>query len=146
MCPTNVAIYDIILLTCGSSLFFQTAGDKQSRRRSLLLHYITPTLQRHCAVWIYHFPCKRQVTIRCPHGTNWITYNKVLSGAGVIYNARACIFASSERRTLPELHGTAYVRVETPTLYLPDLSPNTVGSRDASYRRSTDGSKRAGHD
>jgi hypothetical protein len=54
VCPANKAIYSTQIVTCESSLFFQTTDDHSLCRRKLLLHYRTPTLQRHGSVWVYH--------------------------------------------------------------------------------------------
>jgi hypothetical protein len=74
-------------------------------------------------MWLFYFPSKHQVTIRCPHSTAWITYNKVLSDGGIIHNAMACSISSNQVQTLPELHRTDYVHLDTPVLVLPNLSP-----------------------
>ena len=123
VCPINTALYDVQSPTCEAKLFFQTTGNYSPYRRRLLQHYSTPILQRHGTVWVYHFPVRRQFTIRCPNGKDWRIYNEVLSWAGVIHNATACSIASSEIRTLSELHGSAYTKLDTPSLYLPDVSP-----------------------
>jgi hypothetical protein len=73
-------------------------------------------------VCLYHFPIRQQVTIRCPNGNDWRIYNEVLSEAGVIHNVTASSIASNEIRTLPELHGSAHTKLDTPSLYLPEVS------------------------
>jgi hypothetical protein len=59
MCPANKAVYCAQIVTCESSLFFQTADNYNSCQRKLILHYRTPTLQRHGSVLVYHFPEQR---------------------------------------------------------------------------------------
>ena len=78
VCPTNIPLYDAKMPSCEASLFFQTPGDGNRCKRSLLLNYTTPTLRKHDTVWVYHFPRKQQITIRCPHGTNWVTHESPL--------------------------------------------------------------------
>ena len=56
ICPADRALFDIRSITCQSKLYFQTAAKDGPCRRSLMLHYETPTLLRHGKVWIYHFP------------------------------------------------------------------------------------------
>ena len=95
-------------------------------KRSLLLNYSTPTLQKHDTVWMYHFPRKQRVTIRCPHGVSWVTYEKILFGSGLIRNATSCSISTPEVRTLPELYRTSYVHLDTPAWYAPDPMPGLV--------------------
>jgi hypothetical protein len=73
ICPADRALYDIRSVTCESKLYFQTTTKDGPCKRSLMLHYETPTLLRHREVWIYHFPSQRQVTIRCPRDNVWVT-------------------------------------------------------------------------
>jgi len=90
-------------------------------------HYKTPLLQRHGSTWVYHFPTQRQVTIRCPNGNGWKVYKEVLPEAGIIHNATECSIMSNELRTLPELHGRTHTVLDTPSLYLPEVSPILAG-------------------
>jgi len=69
LCPADRAVCDIRSITCEPKLYFQTTIKDGPCKRSLMLHYETPTLLRHGEVWIYHFPSQRQVTIRCPRTT-----------------------------------------------------------------------------
>jgi hypothetical protein len=73
-------------------------------------------------MWFLHFPSKHQVTVRCPNGTAWVTYNEVLFGGGIIHNATACSTASKQVQALPELHRTNYANLDTPALFLPNLT------------------------
>jgi len=106
VCPINSALYDVQSLTCEAKFFFQTTGNYGP-----------------CSTSICYFPIRRQVTIRCPNGNDWRIYNGILSEAGVIHKAAACSIVSNEIRTLPELHGSAYTKLDTPSLYLPEVSP-----------------------
>jgi len=127
VCPTNTALYDVQILTCEAELYFQNTGNYIPCRRRLLYHYKTPLLQRHGSTWVYHFPTQRQVTIRCPNGNGWRVYKEVLFEAGIIHNATECSITSNEIRTLPELHGSTYTMLDTPSLYLPEVSPILAG-------------------
>jgi len=76
-------------------------------------------LLRHGEVWIYHFPSRRQVTMRCPR----VTHTRTLSGAGLIHNATTCSITSGEMRTLPELHGVTRANLNAPSVYVPEDFP-----------------------
>jgi hypothetical protein len=119
ICPSVTALYDVQTVSCEASLFFQYKDGHRVCRR-LLLDYDLPTLQRHGGVCIYHFPDRHQVSIRCPRG---VTHSEVLHDAGIIHGATSCSIATSNVRTLPELHGTAGIHSDTPDVYLPDLPP-----------------------
>jgi len=123
ICPADRALYDIRSVKCDSKLYFQTATKEGPCRRSLLLHYETPTFLRHREVWIYHFPSQRQVTIICPRNHVWVTRTLTLSGVGLIHNATTCSITSGEMRTLPELHGVAHANFDAPSVYVPDDFP-----------------------
>ena len=123
ICPADRALYDIRSITCESKLYFQTTTKDGPCKRSLMLHYETPTLLRHGEVWIYHFPSQRQVPIRCPRDNVWVTHTQTLSGAGLIHNATRCSVTSGEIRTLPELHGVAQANLDAPFVYMPDNFP-----------------------
>jgi len=88
-----------------------------------MLHYETPTLLRHGEVWIYPFPSRRQVTIRCPQDNVWVTHTRTLSGAGLIHNATTRSITYSELRILPELHGVTHANLDTPSVYVPEDFP-----------------------
>ena len=113
-------------MTCVSSLYFQSPNSYSLCRRSLLLHYKTPTLQRHKEVWICHFPEQRQVNIRCQKDREWTSRTVLLSDAGFIYNASSCAISTNEIRTLPELHRPTKAKVDIPLLHLPDQLPIVV--------------------
>jgi len=123
ICPADRALYDTRSITCESKLYFQSTTKDSPCKRSLMLHYETPTLLRHGGVWLYHFPSQRQVNIRCPRGNVWVTRTRTLSGAGLIHNATRCSINSGEIRTLPELHGVAHANLYAPSVYMPDSSP-----------------------
>ena len=123
VCPINTALYDVQSQSCEAHLLFQTTGKHSHCRRRLLHQYSMPIPQRHGSVWVYCFLIRRQVTIRYPNSNDWRVYNEVLSEAGVIHNATACSIASNKIRTLPELRGRVYTKLDTPSLYLPNVSP-----------------------
>jgi len=130
VCPCNTALYDVQSLTCEAELFFQNTGNYIPCRRRLFYRYKTPLLQRHGSTWVYHLPTQRQVTIRCPNGNGWKVYNEVLSEAGIIHNATECSITSNKLRTRPELHGSTYTMLATPSLYLPEVSPMLAGHEE----------------
>jgi hypothetical protein len=105
LCPADVAIYSQQIVSCESSLFFQNTLSNKLCRRNLLLDYRTPTLQCHGALWLYHLPEPRQVTLRYLSANVWTSRTETLSDTGVILNSSKCSISTSELRTLPELHG-----------------------------------------
>jgi len=105
-------LYDAQTPISEASLFFQTTEESNLCKRSFLLNYKTPTLRKHDTAWIYHLPNK-QVTIRGPHGTGWVTHKKILLESGFNRNATTCSITSREIRTLPELRRTDYTRLDT---------------------------------
>jgi hypothetical protein len=122
ICPADRALYDTRSIACESKLYFQSTTKDGPCKRSLMLHYETPTLLRHGEVWIYHFPSQRQVTIRCPRDNVWVTRTRTLFGAGLIHNATRCSINSGEIRTLPEIQGVAHANLYAPSVYVPDSS------------------------
>ena len=118
--PPDKALFDVRSVTCESKLCLQTAVKNGPCRRNLILHYEAPTLLRHGDVWLFHFPSRRQLTVRCPRDNTWETHTQMLSGAGLIRNATICAITAGEVRTLPELHGTARTNLDTPSVYTPE--------------------------
>ena len=113
ICPADRALYDTRSLTCESKLYFQTTTKDGPCKSSLMLHYEAPTLLRHGDVWLFHFPSRRQLTVRCPRDNTWETHTQMLSGAGLIRNATICAITAGEVRTLPDLHGRARAHLDT---------------------------------
>jgi hypothetical protein len=130
VCPANLALYDTQTLTCEAILYFQKSGIDNLCRRNLLVGYHTPTLQKHGAIWVYHFPVARPITFRCPHGTGCRTYNEVLTGTSTFHQATTCAIDARKLRTLPELHGMAI----PPRMYL--SCPHFSNQRDVPGRES----------
>jgi len=120
---SKCTIYDAQTPSCEASLFFQTTGESNLCKRSLLLNYKTPTLRKNGTAWAYHFLNKQQVTICCSYGTGWVTHEKILLEGGFICNATTCSIASKEIRMLPELRRTDYAHLDTHAWYVPDLTP-----------------------
>jgi hypothetical protein len=123
ICPADRALYDVRSFTCESKLYFQTTTKDGPCKRSLILHYESPTLLRHGEAWIYHFPRQRQVTIRCPRDNTRVEHTRTLSGAGLIHNAKRWSITSGELSTLPELHGVTHANIDTQSAYVPDSFP-----------------------
>jgi len=74
-------------------------------------------------VWIFHFPSRYQITIRCPQNNAWLSSTQTLSGAGIIRNVTMCFIASEKIRILPELHGTTHAQLDALSMYIPDELP-----------------------
>ena len=115
-----MAIYSVQIVTCESSIYFQTSTNNRLCWRKLLFDYRTPTLQQHGTIWLYHLPEPRQVTIRCLKNNTWTTRTELLHDAGLIFNAFQCSIATHEVRTLPKLQETAQSNLETSHIYIPD--------------------------
>ena len=122
VCRLNVPLFDAQTLSCESSLYFQNEGETPLCKRSILLNYKTPTLQKHGATWVYNLPTRQEVTFRCHHGTSWVTHRRALLGGGLIHNATTCAVATEQVRTLPELRRTNYIYLDTPTWHVPELT------------------------
>ena len=118
MCPTNKAVYCTQIVTCESSVFFQTAGNYNSCHRKLILRYRTPTLQRHGSVLVYHFSEQQHVTLRCWKNGAWTSRTEVLSGSALLCNAYGCSVAVSGFQTLPEILGDTQATSDLPPLYV----------------------------
>jgi hypothetical protein len=56
ICPASKVVLSVHTLTCESQLYFQKAVKHGTCRRSVLVNYDTPTLQRHEDTWIYNLP------------------------------------------------------------------------------------------
>ena len=123
ICPAKIPLYHSQVLTCEGNLFFQNSNNYQLCRKSLLLHYQTPSLLHHGSKWAYQFPEPRQVTIRCTQENGWTSHTVSLGGSGLIHNASTCHIASQEIRTLPVLSKTMELPLDAPHLYLPDEVP-----------------------
>jgi len=104
-------------------VYFQTTAKDGVCRRILMLHYKTPTLLRHGDVWIYQFPSRRQVTIRCPRYNSWVTHARTLSHEGLIGNATTCSITFGKLRILRELYGATRANLEAPSVYVPEDLP-----------------------
>jgi len=103
-----------------SSLFFQSTNTHRVCRRKLLLRHLTPTLQHHGNIWIFHFPTRHQISLRCPDTKDQIHRIITLYGAGILHNTTECHITSDDITIFPDLHGTSLAELDTPKFYLPD--------------------------
>ena len=122
-CPADRVISDVQSVTCESKLYFQTAAKDGPCSRSLMLHYKTPTLLGHGDVWIFHFPSRRQLNVRCPRINAWVKHTRTLSGAGLIRNVKTSSITSGELRTLAEPHGATRANLDAPSSSVPEDRP-----------------------
>ena len=120
MCPANRAIFSTWVITCESSLFFQTPDSQSLCQKRLFLHYKTPTLLRHNSVWIFHSPTHQQVSLRCLENNTWTADTATLFGTGIIYNASMCSLTTGDFQTLPVLLGRSSAAFEATHPYVPD--------------------------
>ena len=105
ICPANTAILSRQVLSCESSLFFQTTDSLSLRRRKLLLHHTTPLLQRYDSTWIFHFPKYQHIILRCWKNGTWISTTKQLQGNGIKHNSSARLLTADEFQALPRMCG-----------------------------------------
>jgi hypothetical protein len=122
VCPTNKAIheYSTQVVTCESSLYFQTAGNYNLCQRKLLLHYRTPFLRQHSSIWVYHFPEHQQLTLCCRRNDAWTSCMEILFRSGILRNASRCSLTADGFQTLPELLGDTQATLDATRLYVPD--------------------------
>ena len=121
ICPADIAIYDVHMLTCGSSLFFKTGSTYPLCQRKLLVQYTAPFLQRYGMIWIYHFANQHQITLRCTKVDTQVPRILTLEGTGLLHNLSGCHISSPELHAFPKLHGEIHANLKTPIFYLPDL-------------------------
>jgi len=120
ICPANMPVYNTQKVTCLSSLFFQSANTRRVCQRKLILQHQTPTLQRHGKVWIFHFPTRHQISLRCPGNNEPLHRTITLYESGILHNASECHIVSDEVQIFPDLYGTSQAELEKPRFYLPD--------------------------
>jgi len=120
VCPANMAVYSTQIVSCESSLFFQTADSYRVCRKSLLVSHSMPTLLNHESTWMYNFREPQLVTLRCWTNNTWTTYTKTLVGTGMMVDTTGCSVTTNTLRTIPELLGKTRSSLSTPLLYTPD--------------------------
>jgi len=123
VCPANMAVYSMQMVSCESSLFFQTADSYRICRKSLLVSHSMPTLLNHESTWMYSFPEPQLVTLRCWTNNTWTTYSKTLVGTGMMVDTTGCSMSTNTLRTIPQLLGKTRSSLSTPLLYTPDKIP-----------------------
>ena len=108
------------MMTCLSSLYFQSTNTHHVCRRNLLLQHLTPTLHHHGKIWIFHFSTRHQISLRCPNTSDQIQRTIIPCGAGILHNTSECHTTSDEILIFRNLHGTSLTELDTPNFYLPD--------------------------
>jgi hypothetical protein len=120
ICPAVMPVYSAQTVTYLSSLFFQSANTHRFCRRQLLLQHRTPNLQHRGNIWIFHFPTRHQISLRCPDTRDQIHHTMTLYGTGILHIASAWHITSDGITIFPEMHGTSLVGLDLPKFYLPD--------------------------
>ena len=123
VCPANMAVYSTQIVSCESSLFFQTADNYRVCQKSLIVSLSMPTLLSHESTWLYCFPDPQLVTLHCWTNNTWTTYTKTLIGTGMMVDTSGCSMSTNTLRTIPKLLGKARSSSSTPLLYAPDKIP-----------------------
>jgi len=123
ICPAHIPIFNNRLISCESSLFFQTADSHSLCQRKILLKHTTPLLHRYGSSWIFHLPGNQLTTLRCYTNNTSTTSTRTLQGNGVIYDASACLLTTDQFQrhqkygVLHNLHSTLQeymYRIESP--------------------------------
>jgi hypothetical protein len=120
ICPANTVVYDAQVLTCESSLFFQKQEVHSLCQRQLLLDHKTPSVERHRAVLVYHFPEAQEVTFQCFYNGTWTSTTRELEGSGLIHNATRCHIITQGMQVLPALEGSSETYAEAPQFFVPE--------------------------
>jgi len=123
ICPAHMPIFNTRLISCESSLFFQTADSRNLCQRKILLKHTTPLLHRYGSSWIFHLPGNQLTTLRCHTNHTSTTSTRTLQGNGIIFDASACLLTTDQFQTPPEILGTAQFTLDAAGIYVPDQVP-----------------------
>ena len=123
ICPAHNVIFGARQITYEFSLYFRPESHHQLCKRKLLLHHQVPTVRRHGALWIYHFPLQQRVTFYCPEFKDSYTRTELLSDTGLIYNATTCRISTIDIQILSELQGITQTELHSPKIYVPEPLP-----------------------
>ena len=113
LCAAVTPVYNAQRVTFLSSLFFQSANTHRVCRRKLLL-------QHHGNIWIFRFPTRHQISLRCPDTRDQIHHTMTSYGTGILHSASACHITSDAIAAFPQLHGTTLAALDVPKFCLPD--------------------------
>jgi len=83
-CPAHIPIFNNRLISCESSLFFQTADSHNLCQRKILLKHTTPLLYRYGSSWIFHLPGNQMTTLRCHTNNGSTTYTRNCKETGLL--------------------------------------------------------------
>jgi hypothetical protein len=123
ICPSNVPIFSAQTKTCEMSLYFQMSAPYSLCCRQLIYDPQVPVFQKSGTLWIYYFSVPHPVTLQCRNVSGQTSYNKILSGAGLLHNTANCYISSNEIQVFPELHSEIQVKLEPSKFYLPPRMP-----------------------
>jgi len=87
ICPAHIPIFNNRLISCESSLFFQTAYSHNLCQRKILLKHTTPLLHRCGSSWVFHLPRNQLDTLLCHSNNTSTTSTRILQGNGIIFYA-----------------------------------------------------------
>ena len=118
ICSAVAPVYSARTVTCLSSFLFQSTNTHRVCRRKLLLQHRTPTLQHHGNIWIFHFPTRHQISVRCPDTRDQVHHTITLYGTVILYNTSVCHITSDGITISPELHGTSIAELDSPKFFL----------------------------
>jgi len=123
ICPAHIPIFNNRLISCESSLFFQTADSHNLCQRKILLKHTTPLLHRYGSSWIFHLPGNQLTTLCCHTNNTSTTSTRTLQGNGIIFYVSACLLTTDQFQTPPEILGTAQFTLDATGIYVPDRVP-----------------------
>jgi hypothetical protein len=126
ICPAHIPIFNISLISCESSLIFQTADSHNLFQRKILLKHTIPLLHQYGSSWIFHLPGNQLTTLRCHTKNISTTSTRTLQGNGISFGASACLLTSAQFQTPLEISGTAQFTLDTTGIYVPDRVPITT--------------------
>ena len=107
-------------MMCLFNIYFQNTNTHLVCRRKLLFQHLTPTLQHHKKIWIFFFPTRHQISLRCTDTSDQIHRMITIYGAGILHNTSECHITTDEISISPNLRGTSVAELDIPKFYLPD--------------------------
>jgi hypothetical protein len=87
MCPADTAVYTTKVITCDSSLYFQTMDAYKLCQRQILAHPSAPTWTRHETILVYRIAEPLRVTFLCLENQTWTSQSRDLSGSSPVLHA-----------------------------------------------------------
>ena len=114
ICPAHIPIFNNRLISCESSLFFQTADSRNLCQRKILPKHTTPLLHRYGSSWIFYLPGNQLTTLRCHTNNTSTTSTRTLQGNGIIApSPRTTKYRNSKKRSPQKPNASATSRPDS---------------------------------